>query len=101
MNVKLIRKALDRRECEEFEVALKHKSKMCLYEELKQEVGPEECLEFVKGAPSRLFLNFVQVPMGRLRNWVGMLIRVGYRSVYIIVNWTALVPARCCTVTVI
>ena len=40
---------------EEFKVALQHKFKLHLYRELKQEVGPEEYLEFVKGAPSRLF----------------------------------------------
>ena len=39
----------------EFEVTLQHKSKLCLYRELKQEVWPEEYLEFVKGAPFRLF----------------------------------------------
>ena len=60
MNAKLIRKVLVRRECEEFEVALKHTSKLRLYRELKQHVVPEGYLEFVKGAPSRLFFNFVQ-----------------------------------------
>ena len=54
LNVKLIRKALNRRECEEFEVALQHKFKLCLYRELKWEVRPEEYLEFVKEVPSRL-----------------------------------------------
>ena len=52
MNIKSIRKALERRECEEFEMALQHKSKLCPYRELKREVGSEEYLEFVKGAPS-------------------------------------------------
>ena len=54
---------------------------MHLDRELKWEVGPEEYLEFVKGVPYRLFFNFVRVPMRCLRNWLGMLIRVGYRSV--------------------
>ena len=83
MNVKLIRKALDRREHEEFEVALHHKSKLRLYRELKWEVRPEEYLEFVKGAPSRLFY-FILVPMGCLRSWVGMLTNMGHRSVLIV-----------------
>ena len=53
--MKLIRKTLERRECEEFEVALQLKSKLHLYRELKWEVGPEEYLEVVKGVPSSLF----------------------------------------------
>ena len=50
LNVKLLRKALDRREHEEFKVVLQHKSKLHLYRKLKWEKGPEEYLEFVKGA---------------------------------------------------
>ena len=53
--VKVMRKALDRREHEEFEVALQQKSKSLVYRQLKWEVGPEEYLELVKEAPSRLF----------------------------------------------
>ena len=62
MDVKIIRKALDKREGEEFKMALQHKSKLHLYGRLgfylygrKWEVGFEEYLEFVKGKPYRLF----------------------------------------------
>ena len=50
MDIKQIKNALDKRECEEFEVALQHKSKLHLPRELKQEVGFEGYLEFVKGS---------------------------------------------------
>ena len=53
--MKIIQKAFDKRECEESEMALPHKSKLQVYRELTQEIGFEECLEYVKGAPSRLF----------------------------------------------
>ena len=49
VNVKSIIKALEGRESDEFEVDLQHKTKLCLYKELKREVGPEEYLGFVKG----------------------------------------------------
>ena len=62
-------------------MALRHNSKLHPYRELKWEVGPEVYLEFVKGVPSRLFKNIIQVPMGCLRNWVGMLTSVGYKSI--------------------
>ena len=55
---KLIKEALDRRECEEFEMALRHKSKLRVYKELKRGVGLEEYLRYVKGPPSRLFFKF-------------------------------------------
>ena len=45
--------ALDKRECEKSEMALQHKSKLCIYKEVKQEVGFEEYLEYVKGANSK------------------------------------------------
>ena len=48
-------KALDKRECEEFEMALQHKPKLRVYRELKQEVGFEEYLEYVKEATYMLF----------------------------------------------
>ena len=35
-------KALEKRECEEFEVALRHQSKLRVYTELKQEIRFEE-----------------------------------------------------------
>ena len=41
---KLIKEALGKRECEEFEMALQHKSKLCVYKELKRGVGFEEYL---------------------------------------------------------
>ena len=50
-----MKEALDRRECEEFEMALHHKSKLRVYKELKRGVGLEEYLRYVKGPPSRLF----------------------------------------------
>ena len=39
-------------------MTLQYKSKLRVYRELKQEIGFEEYLEYVKGAPSRLFLKF-------------------------------------------
>ena len=44
----------------------------CGFVELN-EVGVEECLEFVKGASQIVFKIFVQVPMGFLRSWIGIL----------------------------
>ena len=41
---KLIKKALDKREFEEFEIALQHKWKLRVYKELKCGVGFEEYL---------------------------------------------------------
>ena len=38
-------------------MALQHGSKVCIYRELKREVGFEEYLEYVKRAPTRLFLK--------------------------------------------
>ena len=35
LEIKLIEEALDKRECEEFEMALQHKSKLCVYKKLK------------------------------------------------------------------
>ena len=58
MERKLIKEALDRRQCEEFEMALRHKSKWCVYKELKCGVGFEEYLRYVMGPPSRLFFKF-------------------------------------------
>ena len=49
-------------------MALQHKSKLQVYRELKREIWFEEYLEYVKGAPSTLFLSFVRVPMGCLRS---------------------------------
>ena len=46
------------RDCEEFEMALQHNSKLGTYRELKQEVGFEEYLEYVKEASSRLLSKF-------------------------------------------
>ena len=55
LDIKLIKKALDKRVCEEFEMALQHKSKLRVYRELKREIGFEECLEYLKAAPSSFF----------------------------------------------
>ena len=76
---KLIKEALDRRECEEFDMALRHKSKLRVYKELKRGVGLREYLRYVKGPLLDCFLTSVRVPMGFLRNWVGMLRGVGLR----------------------
>ena len=40
---------------------------------MKWEIGFEEYLEYVEGAPSRFFKSFVWVPIGCLRSWLGML----------------------------
>ena len=45
-------------ECEDFEMALQHKSKLQAYKELKWEIGFEDYLKYVKEAPSRLFQKF-------------------------------------------
>ena len=42
----------------EFEMALHHKSKLCIDKEFKGEVGLEKYLEYVERAHVRLFLNF-------------------------------------------
>ena len=48
MEIKLIKEALDKHECEEFEVALQHKSQLRVFKELKSGVGFEEYLKRVK-----------------------------------------------------
>ena len=82
LEIKLIKEALDRRECEEFEMALRHKSKFHVYKELKRGVGFEEYLKYAKG-PLLIscFKSFVQVPMDFLRNWAGMLRGMSLRNV--------------------
>ena len=67
MEIKLIKEALDKRECEEFEMTLQHNSKLCVYKELKCGVGIGECLEYVKNPLLGCFLSSVQVPMDFLR----------------------------------
>ena len=81
---KLIKEALDRRVCEEFELALRHKSKLHVYKELKRGVGFEEYLRYVKGPVLDCSLSSVRVPMGFLRNSVGMLRGLGLRNVLIV-----------------
>ena len=49
LEIKLIKEALERRECEEFEMALGHNYKLRVYKELKRGVGFEEYLKYVKG----------------------------------------------------
>ena len=58
LELKLIKEALDKRECEEFEMVLQHKPKLRVYKELKCGVGFEEYLKYVKGPSSRLLLKF-------------------------------------------
>ena len=65
-------------------MGLQHKPKLRVYRELTREIGFEKYLEYVKEAPSRLFLSFTRVPMGCLRSSVGMIRGVGHRSVLIV-----------------
>ena len=58
LRIKVIKKVLDKRECKEFEMAIQHKSKLRVYRALKQEIGFEEYLKYVKEAPSRLVFKF-------------------------------------------
>ena len=84
LEIKLIKEALNKRECEELEMALQHKSKLHVYKELKCGFGFEEYLQHVKGPSSSLLFGFVQVPMDFLRSWVGMLKGLGLRNVLIV-----------------
>ena len=59
LEIKLIKEALDKRECEEFEMALQPKLKLPVYKKLKRGVGFEEHLKPIKGPPSRLLFNFL------------------------------------------
>ena len=56
--VKLIKEAINEIECGQFEIALEHKSKLRMYNELKGEIKFVEYLKYIKGAPSTLFLKF-------------------------------------------
>ena len=51
-----------------------YRDSLRVYRELKREIGFEEYLEYVKGAPSRLFLKFRSGThaMGCLRSWLGI-----------------------------
>ena len=62
--------------------AIKSKSEVC--KELKQEIGLVEYLEYVKEHLLDYFQSFIQVPMGCLRSWVGMIKGVGHMSVLIV-----------------
>ena len=88
LEIKLIKEALDKRECEEFEMALQHKSKLHVYKELKCGVGFEENLKHVKGPSSTctctLRLKFCSGTHGLLRSWVGMLKGASLRNVLIV-----------------
>ena len=48
-----MKEALVKRECDEFDMALQHTPNLHVISGLKQEVGFEEYLEYLKGAPSR------------------------------------------------
>ena len=52
-DVKIIKKSLDKWECEEFKMALRPKSKLHIYTKFKQEVEFENYLKYLKGALSR------------------------------------------------
>ena len=58
---------------------LQHKSKLCVYKELKCDLGFEEYLQHVKGPSStcRLFLKFRSCTKDFLRSRVDMLRGVG------------------------
>ena len=58
LDQKLVKKALDQRDCEEFVMGLQHKSKLKVYRKLKHGIVFEEYLEYIKVAPSGLFLKF-------------------------------------------
>ena len=58
LELKQVKEALVKRECEKFEMALQHKSKLRVYKELTRGVGYEEYLKHVKGPSSRLFFKF-------------------------------------------
>ena len=53
LNIKIMKEALAKRECEEFEMCLQHKSKLQVYREVKRKVGFEEYFEYINGDPSR------------------------------------------------
>ena len=55
LDVRIIKEALIKREYDEFQMAMQHKSKLYIYQELKHEIQFEEYLEYVKGVASRLF----------------------------------------------
>ena len=61
LDTKIIKKALDKRECEEFEMALHHKSKLQLYTNFKQNIGFAKYLEYVKQAH---LLDLKKIPLG-------------------------------------
>ena len=72
--MKVIKRAIGERECEEFELTLQHKPKLRIYKEVIAEFGFGEYLEHAKVASSTLFFEgFVVIPMGCLRSCVGML----------------------------
>ena len=58
LGYKTIIKAQDQSECLEFEMVSQHKSILCVYKELRWEIGFEEYLEYVKEGPSSFFLTF-------------------------------------------
>ena len=58
LDIKLIYNAIESRELREFEMALQKKSKLCIYKQLKGEVGIEQHLEYVKRDHARLLFKF-------------------------------------------
>ena len=57
-NVKIIKGSLAKRECEEFEMCLQHKSKLWVYRKMKREVGFEEYFEHINKVLCGFFLKF-------------------------------------------
>ena len=55
LDIKQIKKVLDKRECEALEMAIQHEPKLRVCRKLKWEIGFKEYLQYVKGALRRLF----------------------------------------------
>ena len=58
LDVKIIKKALDERVCEEFQIPVQHKSQWCIYmyKELKQDVGFKKHLQYAESIFQIVFL---------------------------------------------
>ena len=67
--IKVMKVALDKREFEEVEMAVQHKSKLRVYKELKRGVRFEEYLKHVNGPSSMLLFKFRSGTHGRFEEW--------------------------------
>ena len=66
-----------------FQVIVYSNIEITVYRELKQEIGFEEYLEYVKGTPSRLFLKFCSGTHGLFEGLSRHVKGVGHKSVLI------------------